>query len=260
MTEKYEVTTQAAFFSSIEKLAANPKVEVAKIREMMDIQEHILDRNAKQEFSAAMVQVQANIPIVPKDKTNKGTSPHSKYSSYEMIMKHCKSIYTSQGFAISTYEGTQKKEGENFSPIAEGEVRIFGDVMHEGGWSKTYYVDIPLDDKGPQGTKNKTLPHAKKSSLSYGRSALMCMVLNIPTGDGDDGNAAGQKKPIPGITKFQLEEIKKLTKDTKTDETKFMVYLKNIHKTAKIEELNAAQATQVTMSLNVKLDRQNADN
>jgi len=196
---------QTSFFAAIERLAKNPLVDVAKIQQIMDMQEHILDRNAKQESNAAMVRVQSNIPIVPKDKMNEGTKPPSPYSSYEMIMKHCKPVYTTEGFAVSTYEGSQVRENEKFPVIAEGDVRIFGDVMHEGGWSKTYYVDIPLDDKGPQGTKNKTLPHAKKSSLSYGRSALMCMVLNIPTGDGDDGNAAGKSSAY--ITDKQLSII-----------------------------------------------------
>ena len=63
-------------------------------------------------------------------------------------------------------------------------------------------------------------------------------------------------KPIPDITETQLKEIKKLIKDTDTDKTKFMLYLKNTFKTSKIEELNAADATVVTITLNTKLELQ----
>jgi len=191
----------------------------------MDMQERALDRNAKQEFNIAMVRVQKNIPEVPRDKINQGTKPPSPYSSYEMIMKHCKPVYTAEGFAISIYEGTHIEE-KQFPPIADGDVRIFGDVMHEGGWSKTHYVDIPLDDKGPQGTKNKTLPHAKKSSLSYGRNALMCMILNIPTGDGDDGNAAGGQVQTEYINDQQYSSLLDMMNEVGADEKRFCKFLK----------------------------------
>ena len=253
MTEKYEVATQqAAFFSSIEKLAANPK-----IKQIMDMQEHILNRNAKQEFSAAMVQVQTNIPTVPRDKYNEHTK--SWYSSYEMIMQHCKPVYTSHGFAISTYEGAQIKEGENFPLIAEGGVRVFGDVMHEGGWSKTYYTDVPLDDKGPQGKTNKTLPHAKKSSLSYGRSTLMCMILNIPTGDGDDGNAAGTKD-VEMITKYQKKRIEELVETLNISDADFEKRLSDRFEGIKrVDDLYTESADILTRTLEKMVEVKNGN-
>jgi len=247
--EPKELTPQGSFFATIERLAANPAVNTEKINQIMAMYECVLDRNAKQAFSSAMVQVQINIPTVPRDKTNKGTTPPSKYSSYEMIMKHCKPVYTSAGFAISTYEGAQIKEGENYPAIKEGEVRVFGDIMHEGGWSKTYYTDVPLDDKGPQGTKNKTLPHAKKSSLSYGRSTLMCMILNIPTGDDDDGNAAGKGTPDM-ITKDQKKRIEKLVEMLGISDADFEKRLSDrFEGIKKVDELYTESADTLTKTL-----------
>lgn len=244
--------------TAIERLATNPDVDPEKLQKFMDMQEHILDRNAKQDFNIAMVQVQANIPEVPRDKINQGTKPPSPYSSYEMIMRHCKPVYTLEGFAISTYEGTQTKEGEKYPPIPEGNVRTFGDVMHAGGWSKTYYVDIPLDDKGPQGTKNKTQPHAKKSSLSYGRSALMCMILNIPTGDGDDGNAAG--KGVKGmINKAQKKKIEDLVKTLGMSDADFEKRLVDrFEGIKKIDDLYAESADTLIRTLEKMLEAKNA--
>ena len=228
------VREQDPFLVTIERLSRIPDFDPVKLQQIMDMQEKALDRNAKQLFNISMVDVQKNIPEVPKDKTNSGTKPPSKYSSYEMIMRHCKPVYTKEGFAVSTYEGTQSSKDDNFPPIPDGEVRIFADVLHEGGWSKTYYVDMPLDDKGPQGTKNKTLPHAKKSSLSYGRSALMCMILNIPTGDGDDGNAAGGGQ-IEYINDQQFSSLVDMMNEVKANQAKFFKFFK----IKKLDELPA---------------------
>jgi len=241
------VKEQDPFLVTIERLARMPEFDPVKLREIMDMQERALDRNAKQLFNISMVAVQKNIPEVPKDKTNSGTKPPSKYSSYEMIMRHCKPVYTKEGFAVSTYEGTQSSKDDNFPPIPDGEVRIFGDVMHIGGWSKTYYVDIPLDDKGPQGTKNKTLPHAKKSSLSYGRSVLMCMILNIPTGDGDDGNAAGGGSPKDSGNFITPEQEKKLTDAFKKTDMMEGAFLKAL----KVETLSELPASKFQFAMNI---------
>jgi len=134
-------------------------------------------------YNAAMVQAQMNMPIVPKDQYNGHTK--SKYSSYEMILKHTQPVYTGKGFAITMYEGVT---------TVQDNIRICADVMHEGGHTEKLWVDIGIDNKGSAGTVNKTGPHAKKSSISYARGILMCTIFNIPTGDGDDGNLGGGLK------------------------------------------------------------------
>lgn len=55
------------------------------------------------------------------------------------------------------------------------------------------------------------------------------------------------------ITKDQVKDIEKLIKDTGADETKFMVYLKNTYKTAKVSELNTVDYVKVIATLKAKL-------
>ena len=45
---------QQTFFAAIERLSMRPDVDVAKIKQIMEMQEHILERNAEQIFNAAM--------------------------------------------------------------------------------------------------------------------------------------------------------------------------------------------------------------
>jgi len=211
------------FLSIINSLAANPDVDVDKLQKIMEMQEHILDRNAEQAFNAAMVQAQKNMPIVPKDKKN--TQTNSMYSSYEMMLKHCQPVYTGAGFSILFYEGEAKKDDE---------IRIMADIMHEAGHTKTRFIDVPIDNVGIKGSVNKTGPHAKGSSTQYGRSYLMKMVFNIPTGDDTDGN-----RPRQCITEDQANEIESMIRDNNIDpdgtyiDSKFLPWL-NVKSIAEI--------------------------
>ena len=224
-SEKMPVPIQEnSFLATIERLASRPDIDPDKIKQFMDMQERILDRNAKQAFNIDMMNAQREMPIVPTDANNQQTN--SKYSLYKTILKKAKPIYTKYGFSIMFYEGFDSVEGGKWPPIPDGEIRTFADVMHREGHTKTVYIDMPTDDKGIKGSVNKTLPHAKKSSISYSRGALVCMVFNISTGqDDDDGNAAGT--PVEYITLDQQTEINDAIAELYTDGgKKFMEFLK----------------------------------
>ncbi len=163
------------------ELAINQNLDIDKLDRLMQMKTDHEDREAKKAYNIAMVKAQSNMPIVEKDKDNKQTN--SKYSSYEAILKATQPIYTKQGFSLSFYEGETPNEDE---------IRVCVDIMHNAGHTETKWTDIPLDKIGIKGSRNKTNTHAKGSSISYGRSYLIKMVFNIPTGE-DDGNAAGKK-------------------------------------------------------------------
>jgi hypothetical protein len=217
----YEVTTMKAdepsnFLSAIERLSANPQVDVAKIQQILEMQEHILDRNAKQAFNAAMVRAQRNMPVVRKNMKN--TQTGSKYAGYDSIVKICQPVYTKEGFSVTFYQGS----GTVDHPLSEGINRICADVMHEEGHTKTVYADIPVETTGIKGAAMMTKTHATGSAFSYGRSYLMRLIFNIPTGDDDDGNAAGGKQ---FITEKQLSTILDFINKKDIDTGKFLKYM-----------------------------------
>jgi len=215
MSEETAITLKQdnPFMDMVRSLAANPDVPVDKLKQIMEMQEHIIDRNAEQAYNAAMVRAQRKMPVVNKDKKNEQTN--SMYSGYETIVKMCAPIYTAEGFSLSFYEGKADRENE---------VRIFVDIMHEDGHTKQRYADIPIDSSGIKGTVNKTMTHAKGSTFSYGRSYLIRMVFNIPTGDDDDGNGAGSKY----ITDDQCNELNAMVSDNnlQLQVREFALYLK----------------------------------
>ena len=69
-----------------------------------------------------------------------------------------------------------------------------------------------------------TQVHGVGSAFSYGRRYLTCLVFNIPTGDDDDGNAAGSREQPKYVTKKQVAEINKLIKSSGADLKKVVAY------------------------------------
>ena len=172
---------QTSFFASIERLAANPAVDVSKIKEIMDMQEHILDRQSEQAFNAAMTKAQNRIELVVAKSDNKQTG--STYADLKTVLLSAKPIYTAEGFSLMFYEGETQKENH---------IRVCVDIMHEQGCTKKRYADMAVQTTGIAGKTMMTQIHGEGSAFAYGRRYLTCMIFNIPTGD-DDGNMAGGK-------------------------------------------------------------------
>jgi len=207
------------FFSMIERLASRPDIDVTKIQQLIDMQERIIDKQAKQSFNSSMVRTQRAMETIPRDKKNDQTN--SWYSSHETIVRYATPIYTNNGFSLTFYEGETTKEQHT---------RIMCDILHEEGHSEIRHVDLSLDDKGIKGNVNKTKIHAEGSTFSYGRRYLTCLIFNIPTGDDDDGNQGktpdttkydewveafnrASSDRIPGLIKFWKENGKIIQKE-----------------------------------------------
>ncbi len=168
------------YLTIIERLAVNPDVDPDKIQKFLDMQERILDRNAKQAFNAAMNTVQDQIELVVAKIDNLQTK--SKYADLKSILREVKPIYTQAGFSLMFYEEDSAKEGQK---------RICCDIGHREGHTEKRHVDVTVQTTGIQGKAMMTQIHGEGSAISYGRRYLTCMIFNIPTGD-DDGNAAGK--------------------------------------------------------------------
>jgi hypothetical protein len=239
---KEVVVTTTADMDLVERLVSNPDVDVEKLQKVLDMQEHAMDKAAQRDFNAAMVVAQKNMPIVGKDKNN--TQTKSKYSSYEAILKATQPVYTAAGFSVSFYEEDAK---------ADGEIRVCADIMHEGGCTVKRHIDIPIDNAGIAGKVNKTATHAKGSSISYGRSYLIKMIFNIPTGDDDDGNGAGCQY----ITEDQENELLAMVDDNKLNANdKYMAQLLKYLKVDSLDLLPAKDFKKAKVAINAAIKSQ----
>ncbi len=180
---------------------------------ILDAQERVLDRQAKQDFNIAMAECQSEMPQILKAQYNEQT--RSNYEGLDGLNKMISPVYTKHGFGISF--GTDDCPREDFE-------RVTAELMHKGGWNKTYHYDLPLDIAGIKGSVNKTKIHATGSTMSYGRRYLLKMIFNLTTSDeiDDDGNSAGTEV----ISEDQVTVLTDLIEEVKANKVNFLKYLK----------------------------------
>ena len=216
-----------AMIQVIERIALNPEVDVDKMEKVMAMQERMMDRSAEAEFNKAMTQVQANMPVIPKDAYNEHTK--SYYSKHETIVKAIKPIYTKEGFAISFSE-SEVPQLEN----KPRQIKIVGVLRHRSGHSETYFTILPIDDAGIAGTKNKTGVQGTGSTITYGRRYLTCMIFDVATGDDTDGNAP----EVEQRTYITEEQVNKLDSKIRENDVSMKGFLTWMNRELKIKSLD----------------------
>jgi hypothetical protein len=225
---------QQTFLSMVERLSMRPDIDVEKIKQIMDMQEHILDKNAEQAFNAAMTRAQSKIRLVVAKSKN--TQTGSIYADLKTVLLSVSPIYTAEGFSLMFYEGETTKENHK---------RICVDIMHEKGHTKTRYIDLAIQTAGIAGKTMMTQIHGEGSAFSYGRRYLTCLIFNIPTGDDDDGNAAGT---VNYINEKQLSSIIDMINSVDADQDKFCKYMQ----IGVLEEMQAKDIGKAMAALKAK--------
>lgn len=233
MGEVAETQPAEAIVQVIERAAMNPDVDIDKMERLLQMQERVMDRNAEQAFTAAMVQTQRMMPVIQPKARNEQT--RSSYAKLDNINKLAQPVYTEHGFSCVFGEADSPKEDC---------IRIVCDLSHEQGHTRRYHYDVPLDLTGLKGNQNKTRTHASGSSASYGRRYLTIMMFNLTIGDDDDGNAAGSTL----ITEEQAAEIELLLASTKSDKALFLKMLK----VSNVESIGLTQYGRAIAALNKK--------
>lgn len=227
----------AAILSVIERAAANPDVDIDKMERLLAMQERVLDRQAEREYNEAMRLVQQECEPIVRKSLNKHTK--SKYAALEEIAKNALPIITKHGFSLS-FETDDCPRDDHYRFVVE--------VMHDGGMTKRKRADIPIDDAGPEGKKNKSRTHAFGSTMSYGQRYMTVLAFNLAFTD-DDGNAAGAGDTI---TEEQVHELRRLMEMTKTEPGKFLEFMK----ADRLEDLPISQYGKADALLNAKLAKQ----
>lgn len=185
-TNVVPMTESATLMAMISRAATDPNCDVEKMERLYAMHERMCDRQAAEAFAVAMAAVQSEVKKAVKDRTN--TQTKSDYATLEAIDAATRPVYTAHGFSLS-FDTTD-------SPLA-GHVRIVCHVMHAGGHAKVYTYDNPMDDKGIQGSVNKTPTHARGSAVTYGRRYLTLLIFNLSTGYHDDDGNAATPEPEP---------------------------------------------------------------
>jgi hypothetical protein len=193
------------FLAMVERLAVNPAA-AATLGPILDFQERVLNRAARDAFDHAMIEMQPELPVVTKsgaivvrekDATGKRTgevSQDTPYAKWEIMMPVIKPILHKYGFGLRHRIGT----------APDGRVRVTAILIGHGHTDESCYFDLGADTTG-----SKNNAQAWASSVSYAKRHTACAVLNIVTkGEDDDGKKSGRPVVLGDpLLQDELEQI-----------------------------------------------------
>jgi len=174
-----------AIMQMIERVVLNQDADMDKLDKMLDMQERILNRNAKQAFTADLAAMQAELPLV--GKLGEGHNK-AKYARLEDINEAIRPTLQKYGFAVTF----RTKQGEKT-------LTVTAILSHRMGHSEETDLILPLDTSG-----SKNAVQAVGSTISYGKRYALSLLLNISTGDDVDGN---EPEPDCEIIEMPLADI-----------------------------------------------------
>ena len=196
-----------AFLSMIDRASRDPSVDVAKMQQLMEMQERWEARQAEaafnSDFAAAMLEMPRVVKRGVKDMGAKGAIPYALYEDLDLAIRPIEAKY---GFARSFSTRIADKVGT---------VMILR-LTHRAGHSITSERFCP-PDPGPG--RNET--QALGSGDSYGRRYLTLSTWNIITVGADDDGAATSY-----VSKVQGAEIKALVQECKLPDDRVKTMLK----------------------------------
>lgn len=199
----------------IANAASNPNVDVDKMERLLAMQERVQEREAKMAFTAAKLEMRPELPtitmrgrIIIRDKNDPDKIlQDTPFAKFEDIQEAVEPILIRFGFDLAFKNG--------LSP--EGKVRVTTILSHIEGHTEETYFDLPHDSSG-----SKNAVQAVGSSTSYAKRYGVLSILNIRVaGEDDDGDTA--IAPVE-ISVNQFDTLKKLIRDTQSDEEKFVGY------------------------------------
>jgi hypothetical protein len=223
--------------------AADPRVDVAKMRELTDLRRQLRMEEAEDTFKVALAAAQREMRPIEADAANDSTK--SKYATLYKVDKALRPIYSKHGLSVSFNTAD--------CPLP-GHTRVLA-YVERGLFTRQYQYDVAVDTKGPKGNDVMTKTHAGGSALSYGKRYLLLMIFNVTIGRDDDGNAAAGVDSAP-VSPEQLKELIALADDAGADKRKFCIVMK-VDSMADIPASRFDEAkTQLNRKLQAKKKRQ----
>lgn len=212
--DHHPASDSTALIQMIERVALNPDVDIDKMERLLQMQERIMERNAKSAFTAALATMQPLLPVIDRKgnivihkkdapKTPENIIQSTPYALWEDINDAIRPFLSEYGFALSF---RVKKDSDR--------VEVTAILSHREGHSEETTLSLPMDSTG---SKNNV--QAIGSSTSYGKRYTASALLNITSrGDDNDGVAAGADDVISDEQRDAL--LGKLDA-TKSDVAKF---------------------------------------
>lgn len=198
------VSDESNLMNLIAKMASDPAADVPKLERLIALRNEEMARRAKAAYDAAFAEMKPHLPKVLKTHYNTQTKSH--YAKLGDINIEIDPILGRFGFGSSMKIIAQSKE----------DVTVRTTLTHRDGHSDETTITMPLDNKGPSGTVNKTGPHALMSAIEYAKRGGLSALLNVSTGEDKDGQQDVQQQDGIVTTEQAAEIDLKLREAAKT--------------------------------------------
>lgn len=172
-----------AFTSMVERLAANPAVDVTKLEKIVELQERIMRHNAEAAFNAAFAKMRPELPqVAERGKILVKGQLRSTYARLEDIDEVVTPIIARHGFGM--------RHRTEWPADRPGIIRIVGILCHEQGHKEESAFEAPMDK-----SDYRTDIQSQGSTVSYGRRYTTLDLLNITTRGLDNDGQSRQQPP-----------------------------------------------------------------
>lgn len=168
----------------IAKAAADPNVNPDKMRALLDLQKEIMAEEARISFTAAFIEMQAELPTITADgriviegkpgKRGQNT-PYAKFSTINSVVKP---ILKKHGFSLS-FSAAPSPDGTRLN--------VLGYLDHVRGHQRSTTFPLPAETSG---SKNNV--QGWGSTFSYGKRYAAIALLNIVSEAKEDADTDGR--------------------------------------------------------------------
>jgi len=222
--------TTREVLDTIIRASRDQSVDVAKLKDLLDLQERLLADQRRTSFMSAMAELQAEMPQIAKAGVITGQSGavRNRYAKIEDIDVVIRPLLAKHGFSFSFD-----------SEPAQGGVCFLCRMSHRDGHSETKRLVLPLD----QGAGRNAV-QSMGSTVSYARRYLLGMHLNLVTRDEDDDGRGGSGH----VTPAQAAELRAKLAEVGGSEARFLNWLA----AASFEEIPAANYTRALKFIDEK--------
>lgn len=181
------VDESSTMLNMIERIAANPNVDVVKLEKVIDLQERLLAQQALAAFEADFARMQPDLPEIDERGKirNRDGSVRSTYATLEDINEVIKPILARHGFSI--------RHKTVFPADKPNIIRVVGILGHKLGHREQSEFEAPADS-----SEYRTDIQSQGSTVSYGRRYTTCDLCNITTRGQDNDGQGGKPQPPQG--------------------------------------------------------------
>ncbi|MDE2103679.1 MAG: ERF family protein [Patescibacteria group bacterium] len=191
-----QLSESERMFSMIESMATDPRVDPAKLREILSVKQSWEADEARKAFAKDMATFQSECPIISKADSANG----KMYAKIDRIHRETRELRKKCGFWFTW----------SVCEISGDIARMEGFLGHSGGHTIPIKQVIPLPEEIVSGSGKLAQNSSQRagSAMTYAKRYGECLALDIVTGEDFDANVKKTRPDGPASSSNPLTEAR----------------------------------------------------